>query len=185
MGSLDDNACWSLLNLHRQRRLSYCFLAESKMYFLVLATAWHSSNWNVTSFLTVSPLCCNILSQFWSIMWDPRHLTAIPSLYLDLMMNPIRDQPITHAYQWRDSATIGHSRFWEELPLKLEHDSNEMNPLSSLLHVFSYFTTRPLSWRSPSGGWSSQHWDWHQRSHLITLQGMWEVSAIKWSGAIK
>lgn len=34
-------------------------------------------------------------------------------------------------------------------------------------------------------GVPSQHWGWHQHCHLITLQGLQEVSLIKWSGAIK
>lgn len=70
------------------------------------------------------------------------------------MMNPIRDKPITHAHQWRDGATMGHSRVWEELPLKSENDSTEMSPLSSHLCFFFFLITRPLSWTSPLGGWS-------------------------------
>lgn len=125
--------------------------------------------------------CCNILSQYWSVMWDSYCLIATHSLYLDFMMNPIRDKPITHAHQWRDSATVWHSGVWEELSLKSEDDWNE----SSLLPTPCFFI-RSLSQRCPLCGWSSSHlWDWHQHSHRITLRGIWKGTAIKWSAAVK
>lgn len=99
-----------------------------------------------------SALCCAILSQFWRIISDPHRLISTPSLHLDFMMKPIRDKPITHAHQWTDSATIGHSRAWEELSLK-SRTRPKLIPLSS--YSF-FFITRPLSRRSPLVGWSSQ-----------------------------
>ena len=79
-----------------------------------------------------------------------------PSLYLDFMMNPMRDKPITHAHQWRDSVQSGTVGVREELPLKSEHDSTESNPLSSLLFTTSAF---PLSPEDPHWvvGLSSRH----------------------------
>lgn len=55
-------------------------------------------------------------------------------------------------------------------------------PLPLYSEFFFFFFFKEPHWVV---GPPSQHWDWHQRSHLITLWGIWEVSAIKWSGAIK
>lgn len=179
MGSLDDNECWSqqtkgsfLLLLSQIQDVSPCSGHSMALFKLKCDLSPDSS-----------ALCCDILSQYWSIMWDPHRLIAIPSLYLDLMMNPMRDKPITHAYQWRDSATIGHSRAWEELPLKIRTWPYRIeSPFLFTPSFFFFFFFKEPHWVV---GPPSQHWDWHQRSHLITLWGIWEVSAIKWSGAIK
>lgn len=58
---------------HRQRGLSYNSSAKIKMYFLVLTTAWHSSNWNVTCFLII------ILSAMASLVSSGPSCKPLPS----------------------------------------------------------------------------------------------------------
>lgn len=132
MGSLDDNVCWSLVKPPQTKGAFLPLLSPTQDVFPCSGHSMALFKLKCDLFPDSSALCCDILSQFWSIMRDPHRLIATPSLYLDFMMNPIRDKPIAHAHQRRDSATVRHSGVWEELPLKSEHDPTEINPLSSL-----------------------------------------------------
>lgn len=158
------------------------------MYFLALATAWHYSNWNLTSVLTVL-LFAVTFGGVSRVLCEALVVLLLATCSL-LNLDFIRDKLISHGYQWRRTARNGHSRVWEEHSLKSDDDLEKKIP-SPPYHLFPpmYCTSLITSHLSEEAqcveGLPSHHWDWQERSHLITLTGIWEVSAIKWSGAIK
>lgn len=173
--------------------------SQDKESFLTLSeSTCISSLWpqHGTIQIEIWPLSWQFCSMLWHLEAFLEHyvkpsssccLQPAPFLYLDF----IRDKLISHGYQWRCSARTGHSRVWEEHSLKSDVDLEKKKIPSPPYNPFPpmYYTsliTRHLSEEDQCVvGLPSHHWDWQQRSHLITLTGIWEVSAIKWSGAIK
>lgn len=154
------------------------------MYFHGLATAWHSSNWNVTSFLAVLIFAVTFSFSFWGIMSDPQHLIKKKKKET---LHVFRFHDESHPWQtnctcpsvtgqcYKCSAGL-ESCLWNQNTTWLK-----LIPFSPHSHFYYRATFFKILAR-----WfvfESQQGD--RFSHLITRQGIWEVSAIKWSGAIK
>lgn len=168
---------WSLVNPNKKLPAYIICQIHLNPCISLLLPQRHSSSWNVTSVLSAMLFCSDILSHFWIIIWEPCCL-----MHIFFPVFRFHDEP--HAWQtnhtWpslKDTVTIGHSGFrWGLLWNQNTACWNESLP-SPVIFLQKIHT-----------GWlgvSTQLWDWHHCSHLITLRGIWEVSSIMWSGAIK
>lgn len=122
-------------------------------------------------------LCSGILTQFLGASSQ----TLSISLKKTKNLSVFRFHDGSHPRQTKGTMLPVLSKAWEQLSLKSEHHLTEINPLLSPLSFYYRATFLKILTR-----WfvfESQQGD--QFSHLITRQGIWEVSAIKWSGAIK